>query len=46
LREGANPNAVTKDGLSMLHNAIRNRHFEAIPVLLEADADITARIPP
>jgi hypothetical protein len=29
----------------MLFNAIRNRHFEAIPVLLEANADIKAKTP-
>ena len=30
LNEGANPNAVTKDGLNMLHLAMKNRHFESI----------------
>lgn len=46
LNEGANPNAITKDRLSVLHLAIRNRHFECIPILLESDADIKAKIPP
>ena len=46
LNEGANPNAVTKDGLTALHAAIRNKHFECIPILLEANADIRAKVPP
>ena len=46
LKEGANPNAKTKDGVSALHTALRNRHFEAVPVLLDADADIKAKLPP
>lgn len=46
LKEGANPNAVTKDGFSMLHSAIRHKHFECIPILLESDADIKAKVPP
>lgn len=46
LNEGANPNAVTNDGLSILHTAIRNRHYECIPLLLESDADIKAKVPP
>lgn len=46
LNEGANPNAKTKEGLTMLHLAIRNKHFDCIGVLLEADADIKAKIPP
>jgi len=46
LNEGANPNAKTKDSLSMLHLAISNKHFDCIGVLLDADADIKAKIPP
>ncbi len=46
LNEGANPNAVTKDGLSALHCALRNKHYECIPVLLEANADIKFKVPP
>jgi len=46
LNEGANPNAVTKDGLSVLHLAIRYKHFECIPILLESSADINFKIPP
>lgn len=46
LKEGANPNAVTKDGVSMLHAAIRNRHYDCIPVLIKSHADIKAKVPP
>ena len=46
IKEGANPNATTKEGLNMLHWAIHNKHFECVPLLLEKHADITARIPP
>lgn len=46
LKEGANPNATTKDGLSMLHLAIRNRHIDAIPALIKQGADIKSKIPP
>lgn len=46
LKEGADPNAVTKDGVSVLHSAIRNRHFDSIPILLERNADIKAKVPP
>ena len=45
IREGANPNAVTKNGLSMLHTALKNRHFECIPVLLKEKADIEKKMP-
>ena len=46
LNEGANPNAVTRDGISVLHSAIRNKHLECIPILLESDADIKFKVPP
>jgi cytochrome c len=46
LSEGANPNAETKDGVSMLHYAIRNRHYDCVKVLLDADANIKAKIKP
>ena len=46
LKEGANPNAKTKDGLSMLHLAIRNRHIDAIAPLIKQGADIKFKIPP
>lgn len=46
LNEGANPNAKTKDGLTMLHLAVRNKHFDCIGVLLDGNADIKAKIPP
>ena len=46
INEGANPNAKTKDGVTMLHYAIRNKHLDCIPVLLKAKADIEAKVPP
>ena len=46
LKEGADPNAVTKEGVSALHLAIRNRHYECIPVLVDRNADIKAKVPP
>ena len=46
LREGANPNAITKEGLNMLHLAIRNKHFECIPILLDRNANINAKVFP
>jgi hypothetical protein len=44
--EGANPNAVTREGLSMLHVAMKNRHFDCMPVLIEKKADLEKRLPP
>ena len=46
LQEGANVNAVNKDGLNALHLAIRNKHFDCISTILDANVDITSRIPP
>ena len=46
LNEGANPNAVTKERVSVLHLAIRHGHLECVPILLESDADIRAKVPP
>lgn len=46
LQEGANVNAVNKDGLNALHLAIRNKHFECITTILDGNVDIAARIPP
>lgn len=46
LREGANPNSASKDGLSALHNALRYRHLDCIPILIKAGADKDAKIPP
>ena len=45
LNEGANAKAVTKDGLTMLHLAVKNKHFECVPILAEANADIDAQLP-
>ena len=30
----------------MLHAAIRNKHIECIPILLDSDADIKAKVAP
>ena len=45
LNEDANAKAVTKDGLTMLHLAVKNKHFECVPILVEANADIDAQLP-
>ncbi len=45
-QDGANVNAINKDGLNPLHLAIRNKHLDCIPCLLDASVDVTARIPP
>lgn len=45
LNEGANAKAITKDGLSLLHLAVKNRHLECVSVLVEANADINAKLP-
>jgi ankyrin repeat protein len=46
LNEGANPNAKSKDGVSALHSALRNRHYDCIPILIRAGADKDAKCPP
>lgn len=46
LKEGADPNAKTRDDMTPLHTAIRNRHFDCVPILIEAGADLKAIIPP
>lgn len=46
LNEGANPRATTKEGLNVLHLAIRNKHIDCIQQLLNSDADINSRTPP
>ena len=45
IREGANPNLTTKNGLSVLITAIRNRHYDCIPILLKEKADVEKQIP-
>jgi ankyrin repeat protein len=45
LNEGANAKAITKDGVSLIHLAVKNRHFECVPVLVEANADINSKLP-
>ncbi len=45
IREGANPNLTTKNGLSVLVTAIRNRHYDCIPILLKEKADVKKQIP-
>jgi ankyrin repeat protein len=37
--------AITKDGVSLIHLAVKNRHFECVPVLAEANADINSKLP-
>lgn len=46
LNEGANPNAVTKDGLSIIHLAIRNKHLDCLSVLLNTNVNLQAKAPP
>lgn len=46
IKEGANPNAKTSDGLSVIFAAIRNRHYECVPVLVRNGADVKVRCPP
>ena len=46
LNDGANPNAKTNEGLTMLHLAVRNRHVKCVPILVEAKVEFDARIPP
>lgn len=46
VKEGANPNVKNPDGLSALFCAIRNRHYDCVPVLIRNHADVKARCPP
>jgi ankyrin repeat protein len=43
--QGANTNCTNKDGLPVLHVASINRHVDAIPVLVQAGADVNKKGP-
>jgi hypothetical protein len=45
LNEGANAKVITKDGFSMLHLAVKNKHFECVPILIDANADVNFKLP-
>lgn len=46
IKEGAKPNVKTPDGLTALFTAIRNKHYDCVPVLVRNGADIKTRCPP
>lgn len=44
--QGADPCLVNKDDLPLLHVAVKNKHAEAIPVIIQAGADVNKKGPP
>ena len=45
LLQGANPNCVNRDSVPVLHVAVRNKHSEVIPVLVQAGASVNKKGP-
>jgi ankyrin repeat protein len=43
--QGANPNCVNKDGLPALFVAVTCGHADAVPILVQAGAEVNARGP-
>ncbi|KAK2183985.1 hypothetical protein NP493_288g03000 [Ridgeia piscesae] len=43
--EGANPNCVNRDNVPVLHVAVRNKHSDVIPVLVQAGASVNKKGP-
>lgn len=43
--QGADPNCKNKDGVPVIIVAVRNRHKEAIPALVQSGADVNVKGP-
>ncbi|CAH1791938.1 unnamed protein product [Owenia fusiformis] len=43
--EGADPNCTNKNGVPVLHVAVMNKHIDAIPVIVQAGADVNTKGP-
>ena len=43
--QGADPNCQNNDGEPALHVAVKNKHIDAIPVLIQEGADVNKKGP-
>ena len=45
LLQGADPNCVNKEGMPVLHVAVKNNKQDAIPVLVQEGAEVNRKGP-